>query len=68
MAFIETNKPEFDRMLEKEKEAMAKQMPDNLLGMLGVLGGAGKQPGGQETKEGEAAVAVAAGGKEKGKA
>ena len=67
MAFIETNKSEFDRMLEKEKEAMAEQMPDNLFGMLGALVGAGKKPGGQE-KEGEAAVAATAVGKEKGKA
>ena len=59
MAF---NKPEFDRMLEKEKEAMANQVPNNLFGMLGTLVGAGKQPGGQE-KEGEAAAAAAAGGR-----
>jgi len=44
MAFIEKNKPEFDRMIEEDKQAMASQMPDNLFGMLGALVGKKQEP------------------------
>jgi len=45
--FIENNKPDFDRMIEEDKRAMANQMPDNLFGMLGALAGRKQEPGGQ---------------------
>jgi import inner membrane translocase subunit TIM50 len=51
MAFIEKNKGEFERIIEEEKEAMAKQMPDNLFGMLNAMTG-GKPPGPEPPKEG----------------
>lgn len=53
MAFIEKNKPEFERIIEEEKEAMAKQMPDNLFGMLNALTG-GRAQGPESPKEGSA--------------
>lgn len=62
MAFIEKNKAEFERIIEEEKEAMAKQMPDNLFGMLNAMTG-GKAPGPEPPKEGSMSE-----GKEAGKA
>jgi mitochondrial import inner membrane translocase subunit TIM50 len=56
MAFIEKNKPEFERLIEQDKAAMAGQMPDNLFGVLGAI--VGGRPG--REKEGE-------GGGEEGK-
>ncbi|KIM71865.1 hypothetical protein PILCRDRAFT_748373 [Piloderma croceum F 1598] len=53
MAFIEKNKPEFERLIEEDKKAQVSQMPDNLFGVLGAMtgasprGGAGAGAGGE---------------------
>jgi len=45
MAFIEKNKPEFERLIEEDKKAQASQMPDNLFGVLGAMTGASPHGG-----------------------
>lgn len=65
MAFIEKNKAEFERIIEEEKAAMAKQMPDNLFGMLNALTGGNAQGPEPPMEEGSAGGAE---GKEAGKA
>jgi import inner membrane translocase subunit TIM50 len=63
MAFIEKNKDEFERLIELDKQAMAKQMPDNLFGMLNALT-FGPQPP-EPPKEGLASGASAGGAEAK---
>ncbi|KZP20073.1 HAD-like protein [Athelia psychrophila] len=43
-AFITKNKDEFERLIEQDKQAMAAQMPDNLIGMLSVMTGGAPPP------------------------
>jgi hypothetical protein len=59
MAFIEKNKPEFERLIEQDKAAMAGQMPDNLFGVLGaIVGGRPGRGKEEEGKSGEGEVKV----------
>lgn len=41
-AYIEAHKGEFDKLLEEDRQAMAKEMPGSLLGLLDNM--AGKKP------------------------
>lgn len=65
MAFIEKNKPEFDRMIKADEDAMASQMPSNLFEMLGALAG-GQPPGPGQVPEAPKEGSAPAGASEKG--
>ncbi|KAF8554968.1 HAD-like protein [Imleria badia] len=49
-AFIASHKAEFDKALEEEKQAMAKEMSGSLLGLLDNLGGKKPQDEGESNK------------------
>lgn len=61
MAYIEKNKADFERLIEQDRQAMAREMPDSLGGMLGSLVGLGKGKGKEGEEKGKEGKAGGAG-------